>query len=163
MTIPRELALFEMNGSIYVKSSPVSELLSLKKKGVGEKSKVLPGQYLMKINADTQSDFSITLSNKNDERLVVGFDKAKDQYFIDRTKSGKTNFSSNFSRIAYAPRLAKTASSTLLLLVDGSSVEVFADGGKTVMTSIFFPTAPDSDFALRSAKETQLIPLNSIW
>lgn len=163
MTIPRELALFEMNGSIYVKSSPVSELLSLKKKGVEKKSKVLPGQYLMKINADTRSDFSITLSNKNDERLVVGFDKAKDQYFIDRTKSGETNFSSNFSRIAYAPRLAKTASSTLLLLVDSSSVEVFADGGKTVMTSIFFSIAPYSDFTLKSAKETQLIPLNSIW
>lgn len=163
MTIPRELALFEMNGLIYVKSSPVSELFSLKKKDVKEKSKALPGQYLMKINADTRSDFSIILSNKNDERLVVGYDKAKDQYFIDRTKSGKTDFSNNFSRITFAPRLAKTASSTVLLLVDNSSVEVFADGGKTVMTSIFFPTAPYSDFALKSAKETQLIPLNSIW
>jgi fructan beta-fructosidase len=117
----------------------------------------------MRVNAGIQSDFSITLSNKNGERLVIGYDKVKDQYFIDRTKSGKTDFSNNFSRIAFAPRLAKMASSTMLLLVDRSSVEVFADGGKTVMTSIFFPIAPYSDFTLKSAKETQLIPLNSIW
>jgi fructan beta-fructosidase len=163
MTIPRELALFEENGAIYVKSMPVKELFSLERKDFKIKSNVLPEQYLMRVNAGIQSDFSITLSNKNGERLVIGYDKVKDQYFIDRTKSGKTDFSNNFSRIAFAPRLAKMASSTMLLLVDRSSVEVFADGGKTVMTSIFFPIAPYSDFTLKSAKETQLIPLNSIW
>ncbi len=163
MTIPRELALFETNGTMYIKSTPVGELLSLGEKNAKVKSKVLPDQYLMRINANTGSDFSITLSNKNGEKLIVGFDKAKGQYFIDRTKSGKTDFAGSFSRVAHAPRFSNASNSQILLLVDRSSIEVFADGGKTVMTSIFFPSIPYSDFTLKSAKETQLLPLNSIW
>lgn len=163
MTIPRELALFEANGSMYVRSTPVKELYTLKEKGREIKPKALSGQYLMRINANTESNFSITLSNKVGERLIVGYDKAKDQYFIDRRKSGKVDFAESFSKVAYAPRFTKEVNSELSLVVDKSSVEVFADGGKTVMTSIFFPSAPYDQFALKSAKETQLISLNSIW
>jgi len=167
MTIPRELALFESNGTMYVKSTPVKELSSLQKKSAGNKkslkSKVLPRQCLIGINANAGSDFSITLSNKTGEKLIIGFDKAKDQYFIDRTRSGKVDFAESFSKVAYAPRFSREANSNMLLVMDKSSVEVFADGGKTVMTSIFFPSTPYGDYTLKSAKETQLIPLNSVW
>ena len=163
MTIPRELVLFESNGMIYVRSTPVKELYSLQKKGVKTKLKRLPGQYLMRVSANTGSDFSITLSNKAGEKLIIGYDKAKDQYFIDRTKSGDVDFAKSFSKVAYAPRFSKEANSQLLLVVDRSSVELFADSGKTVMTSVFFPSTSYDHFALKSAKETQLTPLNSIW
>ena len=117
----------------------------------------------MKISANTGSDFSVTFSNKTGEKLIIGYNKAKDQYFIDRTKSGKVDFAGSFSRVAYAPRFSKAVNSQLLLVVDRSSVELFADGGKTVMSSIFFSSTPYSGFTLKSAKEIQLLPLNSIW
>ncbi|MDO3628002.1 glycoside hydrolase family 32 protein [Mucilaginibacter sp. BT774] len=167
MTIPRELALFESNGIIYVGSTPVKELFLLLEKPVKEKastkSKRLSGQYLMRVSANTGSDFSITLSNKSGEKLIIGYDKAKDQYFIDRAKSGRVDFAESFSKVAYAPRFSKEVNSQLLLVVDRSTVELFADGGKTVMTGVFFPSTPYDDFTLKSAKATQLTPLNPIW
>jgi fructan beta-fructosidase len=163
MTIPRELELFETNRRVYKKSTPVIELFLLKEKNAKINSNAIPGQCLMKISANTGSDFSVTFSNKTGEKLIIGYNKAKDQYFIDRTKSGKVDFAGSFSTVAYAPRFSKAVNSQLLLVVDRSSVELFADGGKTVMSSIFFSSTPYSGFTLKSAKETELLPLNSIW
>jgi fructan beta-fructosidase len=54
------------------------------------------------------------------------------------------------------------------LLIDVSSVELFADGGLTVMTEIFFPNKPYSKVSIRSAdnalmKKFEYIRLNNIW
>jgi fructan beta-fructosidase len=115
------------------------------------------------LQTDLLADCSATFSNQNGEKLIVGFDKAKNQYFIDRTKSGKVDFSDKFSQIAYAPRISMEANSELLLIFDQSSVELFADGGRTVMTSIFFPSKPLAHLNLKSFKVTELVPLSGIW
>jgi fructan beta-fructosidase len=54
------------------------------------------------------------------------------------------------------------------LLIDVSSVELFADGGLTVMTEIFFPNKLYSQVSIRSAdnalmKKFEYIKLNNIW
>jgi len=167
MTIPRELSLFEFEGTLYVKSTPVKELRFVEQKKtqsiVSKLPERLPGQCFVRLNVDHSVDCSITLSNQKGEKLIIGYDKSKDQYFIDRTKSGKVDFAKNFSRIAYAPRFSKTKESEIGLLIDRSSVELFADRGRTVMTSIFFPSAPYEHIDLKSLRITQLIPLNGIW
>jgi fructan beta-fructosidase len=167
MTIPRELTLFKSNDELYLKSMPVKEIQSLQpknlKNGVSKLPGALPGQYIMKLKTARLADCSITLSNSNGEKLIIGYDKGKNQYFIDRTKSGKADFSDKFSGIAYAPRFSKATNSEITLLVDRSSVELFADGGRTVMTSIFFPSKPYQQLNLKSIKVTQLVPLYGIW
>jgi len=167
MTIPRELTLFKSNDELYLKSMPVKEIQSLQSKnlknGVSKLPGALPGQYIMKLKTARLADCSITLSNSNGEKLIIGYDKSKNQYFIDRTKSGKADFSDKFSGIAYAPRFSKVTNSEITLLVDRSSVELFADGGRTVMTSIFFPSKPYQQLNLKSIKVTQLVPLYGIW
>lgn len=164
MTIPRELTLFENNGGLYIKSLPVEEVRAIEQKIDESKlPEVLPGQYLIKLKAERLVDYSIIFSNSSREKLVIGYDKTKDQYFIDRTKSGRTGFSGNFSRIAYAPRLSGGDNSEMLLLVDHSSIELFADDGRTVMTSIFFPEKPYKHVVLKSVKVIELIPLYGIW
>ena len=167
MTIPRELALFKSNGKLYLKSTLVKEVQYLEprnlKNSIPKIPVSLPGQYLMRLKSDRLADYSITLSNPSGEKLVIGYDKTRDQYFIDRTKSGRADFSDKFPRIAYASRFPKTKVSEILLLVDRSSVELFADGGRTVMTSIFFPSIPYNQANVKSLKISQLIPLNGIW
>ncbi|MBC7688657.1 MAG: GH32 C-terminal domain-containing protein, partial [Aquabacterium sp.] len=64
------------------------------------------------------------------------------QYFIDRTKSGKTAFNKDFAARHIAPRLITTPKMNINLLIDVSAVELFADDGLTVMTSVFFPNKP---------------------
>ena len=49
-----------------------------------------------------------------------------------------------------APRHATTPATDLTLLFDASSVELFADHGLTVMSELFFPTAPLTKLKLRA-------------
>ncbi len=70
---------------------------------------------------------------------MIGFDKEINQYFIDRTKSGKKDFHNDFAGRHVAPRFTSSSKMNLSLVIDVSSVELFADDGLTVMTEIFFP------------------------
>ena len=70
---------------------------------------------------------------------MIGYDKASNSYFIDRTASGNVNFKEGFASRHTAPRIANTAKFDVTLIIDVASVELFADDGLTVMTEIFFP------------------------
>lgn len=170
MTIPRELDLKQINGELRVVSTPVKELNKLKK-GLGLGSATtyshIPKQFMFKLDMNKIANYNIILSNDNGEQLVIGYDKTRKAYFIDRSKSGKTDFNSEFSKIAYAPRLVSSSSSDLTLITDQSSVELFADKGATVMTGIFFPTKPYSRLEIKKIKgktiKAMLTPLVSVW
>ena len=70
---------------------------------------------------------------------MIGYDEAQNQFYIDRTKSGKTDFQKDFAAIHTAPRFTSNKKTDITLVIDVSSVELFADKGLTVMTEIFFP------------------------
>ncbi len=162
MTIPRELDLKDVNGKLYLTSNPVAELSSRMKepKQIGSinvkkeydlSQKIdyrSPTFSLQLTEADTK-DFSIVLDNEVGDETVIGYDKKSNQYYIDRTKSGKIDFDPGFGKRSYAPRLS-TGPINMTLIVDISSVELFADEGLTEMTGIFFPRQPVTKIYLRS-------------
>jgi fructan beta-fructosidase len=181
MTIPRELKIIEVNNELLITSAPVKELASirskpivisnvslLKKIDVSESIKNLSFPCIINLSIDGPKDLSIILSNKLGEELIIGFDKIQNKYFIDRTRSGKTNFQVDFAARHFAPRFTTNDKMDISLLIDVSSVELFADGGLTVMTEIFFPNKPYSQVSIRSAdnalmKKFEYIKLNNIW
>lgn len=176
MTLPRELALKQVGREILLASEIVKELAVIEQKPVnineglskGKEIKNLPGQFLIKFNIDKVNDYSIILSNDEGEKLIIGYDNANKKYYIDRTKSGKIDFNTGFAKISYAPRLTNTQTSNIELAVDVSSVELFADNGLTVMTSIFFPTRSFNHLQIKNSKgvtikNLKLLPLKSIW
>jgi fructan beta-fructosidase len=176
MTIPKELALKQVNSKIFLTSIPVKELTGIEQKPVninedllkGKEIKNLPGQFLLKLYIDKVNDYSIILSNDEGEKLIIGYDNANKDYYIDRTKSGKIDFNTEFAKSAHAPRLTSVNSSNIELVVDASSIEVFADNGLSVMTSIFFPDQPFNHLQMQSNKagtirKVVLLPLKSIW
>jgi fructan beta-fructosidase len=71
-------------------------------------------------------------------------------YFIDRTLSGKVDFEKGFAAKHIAPRLSGKKSIGLTLMIDNASVELFADKGLTGMTEIFFPGEPFSTIIIQS-------------
>jgi fructan beta-fructosidase len=81
-----------------------------------------------------------TIFNENDEEVKVGFDKETGNYFIDRTRAGKNYFHKEFAARHTSPRLTSSKKLRMTLIIDVASVELFADGGLTTMTSVFFPT-----------------------
>jgi len=112
--------------------------------------------------------FSIEILNDLGEKVVVGYEQEGNRYYIDRTNSGKMDFHREFGKRHYAPRLMEDKEMDLQLIVDVASVELFADGGRTVMTSIFFPNK-DYDMIKINLKEDESINkismqnIASIW
>jgi fructan beta-fructosidase len=69
---------------------------------------------------------------------------------VDRTQSGKTDFSGAFSGGAAAAVPLTDGKLNLTIVVDGYGVEVFAGDGKVVLSSLVFPPAGDDKVAVFS-------------
>jgi fructan beta-fructosidase len=158
MTVPRDLSLEKIGDKYYIASTPSKELDALKDKKIElkENKARLNGGAILRFTADMHNDFSVVLSNDSSEKTVIGYDKALNQYYIDRTASGKTSFNKGFASRPVAPRVAVTDSAGITLIIDVASVELFADEGVTVMTGIFFPGEDYNEITIE-AKEKSAI------
>jgi len=180
-TIPRELRLVVAGKEMLVASKPVAELSKIQSKPIIAKnisvSKTVDitkrtGKLKLpcRINLalEKTKDFSLVIANDAGEEIVIGYDKKQNQYFIDRVKSGKTDFHKDFAALHVAPRFTENEKMNVSLIMDVSSVELFADEGLTVMTSVFFPNKPYYKMDIQSAegaviKKLEFIRLSSIW
>jgi fructan beta-fructosidase len=155
MTVPRVLNLKTTENGVKLVSNPIKEIQILRGaldiamaaqtiKGETKPKTALAkvvnkGEMVLEFDKKTASDFGIKLANSKGEMLLIGFDNATNQFYIDRTNAGKNDFSDNFKGKHFAPRFSKLNTVKLHIIFDRSSVEVFADDGLTVMTDIFFP------------------------
>jgi fructan beta-fructosidase len=157
MTIPRELKLIKLGQTYYVASEPVKELDKLKAQTIditdhtpGHEGEValqritpkLAPQFELDLNFNNLKNFAINLSNKEGERLTIGYDERGNSWYIDRTQAGESSFSREFAKRLKVKRIGQGWKSNLKLVVDATSIELFADNGLTVMTVIFFPRKP---------------------
>ncbi len=98
---------------------------------------------------------------------MIGYDKAENSYFIDRSSAGKVTFANGFGGRHTAPRLSQDQRLVLDIIIDNASIELFADRGLSVMTSIFFINAPFTDAHIESdafkIKTLTYTPLFAIW
>lgn len=181
MTIPRELKLKRAGKEMYVASEPVAEFNKLRSKpvilqnvqvtksfDVASKAGKISLPASLDLNLEQLNDFSVILSNDAGEEVVIGYDKKQQQYFIDRTKSGKTDFHKDFGGRHVAPRLTSSGKMDCSLIIDVSSIEMFADSGLTVMTETFFPTEPFNHIRIQSPgnitiKKLVVSNFKSIW
>ena len=180
MTVPRELKLKHVGNDILIASEPVKELSTIGLKSttlnnintgnnfdLSSKTGTVKLPCRINLDFDKATDFSLTLSNAAGEKVIIGFDKHNNQYFIDRIHSGKINFQKEFAKKHTAPRFAATDKMNVTLIIDESSVELFADDGLSVMTEIFFPSTPYNKANIRAAdnsiKQLQYTPYKSIW
>ncbi|WP_439556435.1 glycoside hydrolase family 32 protein [Dyadobacter sp.] len=168
-TVARELGLKTAGKEMYLTSVPVKELDLLGSGGFSEKSLQVKGEtnltakaknstglFRLDFDANATADFSIVLSNKAGNELTIGYDKAANQYYTDRSKSGKVDFEKGFGVKHTAPRISKDKNISVTLVADAASIELFADGGLTAMTEIFFPDEPMSELRVKSVSGTTL-------
>jgi fructan beta-fructosidase len=164
MTIPRDLKLKQADNVVLVASTPSRELMKILSKPVSVQNLVIQNSLDLStkvrqvsipcridLSMDKAADLSIVLSNDMGEEVVIGFDKTANQYYIDRTKSGKVDFHKDFAARHVAPRFTTESKMDMTLVIDVASVELFADDGLSVMTEIFFPNKPYNKIHLRSA------------
>jgi fructan beta-fructosidase len=185
MTIPRELKLVKVGENYFVASNPAKELSVIRGKPfvftnnkgeiyIKQLFKRSDGRFELKLSIKQLKSFFFTFSTYNTvhgdgtEKLIVGFDESENAWYIDRRKAGESDFSKDFAKRISAKRTINTANSDVTLVLDATSVELFADGGLTVMTSIFFPKKPldqiDAVFGNGFLADKGIYtPLKSIW
>lgn len=180
-TLPRDLKLRRVGDQLFLASTPVPEVAVIREKPVTVRN-VKVGESMdltavlgkvqfpckLDLDLDAVKDLAMTFSNEEGEQVVVGYDKQANQYFIDRTKSGAVGFNGRFAGRHVVPRFATGDKMKITLIVDVSSLELFADDGLSVMTSIFFPSKPYTALHAGAAdgaviRELQYAGLKSIW
>jgi levanase len=157
-SVPRELGLRTIDGRTQLVSQPVRELRSLRSwwpsyhqrhRTIPQGTTTLPARgTALEIDADLRlagaKRAGLKVRTGNGQETVIGYDAESAELYVDRTRSGESGFSRDFPGVQRAPLAARNGKVHLHILIDWSSVEVFADEGQTVITDQIFPAA-DSD------------------
>ncbi len=183
MSIPRTVELSTVDGSLRLIQKPVDELQKLRSGHRHVENIIINGtvsledfeikgkSYEMKLTLDagTADDFGVKVRTGGDEQTRIGYDTGSETLYVDRTLSGEVDFHERFATISEAPLQLNDGSLELHILVDWSSVEVFADGGRKVFTTRIFPNSDSQGIALYSEggeatlNDLDFWSLNSIW
>lgn len=155
-TLARDLTLYREGQELYLKSTPSVEVkkargkkVSIPSFKVSEKHEMVnlfeekQGAYEVEIviqNAGA-SKIAFCLLNDKGEKVSMYYDLNRKQFVMDRSESGKVDFSKDFSAVTVAP-VNVDKELTLRLFVDRSSIEAFGEDGKFVMTNLVFPSQP---------------------
>lgn len=166
-TLPREISLFKgADGLIYAASTPSPELNALRGKlatnvksaNINRKGKAyaLPSEndgvceILMDIEPGKADSLSLTFSNEKGEKAVLTYAPKDETLSFDRRESGVVDFSEDFPAITVTPTFNGGETLPMRIFIDRSSIEVFANDGKGVMTNLVFPTAPYTNLTIKS-------------
>ena len=107
-----------------------------------------------------QDTYTFALSNAAGESLTFGINNTDHYLFLDRSKSGKNDFSEKFaSTITKAPLDGNQKEGVFKIILDKTSIEIFYNNGEKVITEIFFPNEP---FTSMSVSSNQGIELNNL-
>lgn len=166
MTVARELKLEKIDGKYIISSVPVQELQSYRSKKYKDQNIQIDGltkiidsekialnsaEIRFKISDLKEKKYQFKLSNSTGEELLFGYDNSDKEFFINRSKAGQVDFSEEFaSKISTAPRISTAKNLDGTIIIDQTSIELFFDGGKTVMTEIFFPNHPWETLSVQS-------------
>lgn len=184
MSIPREVTLTkDKNDEVQLVQQPAPELEQLRGDLLYETTDETLGgakplsdiesqtyEIVAEFEVGSAGEFGFRVRNSDDlkEGTIVGYDAKNDLVFTDRADSGKTDFHENFPGVYRAPSSAEDGTVKLHLFVDRSSVELFANGGRQVMTNRIFPFMESNGLEMYSKdgevtiKSMQIYEMNTI-
>lgn len=166
-TLPREIGLFRApDGDIYASSTPAPELLKLRgklavnsgKTGITRNGKTfrLPAEnngiceILLDFESQKASAVTLTLANGRGDKVTMSYNPADRTMAFDRRNSGLVDFSEGFPAVTVSPTFENNGKISLRIFIDRSSIELFGNDGKFVMTNLVFPNEPYSTLTVSS-------------
>jgi len=154
-SIPRELSLqTDSAGHLYLTQQPIHELEQLRRQswqlpatqiGPGEFNLSRQGirgstlEIVAEFECQDATEFGLKVRMGTNEETVVGYDVAAQSVFVDRSRSGRVDFNSNFPARHAGPLATDNGRVRLHVFVDISSIEVFGGDGRTVISDQIFP------------------------
>lgn len=183
-TFPRQLSLKTVNGKVQLIQQPVGELTTLR----GARTRVPSTRVTntttpLSVHAgtlDLQADLTPGTADRSGldvrtgagQRTRIGYDTATGEVYIDRSASGDTDFDPTFTGVQRAPLDLHGGRLRLRVLVDASSVEVYAQnsrGEQVTLTDQIFPDPSSTGVAAFAEGGTATLDhmqawrLKSIW
>ncbi|MEH0579293.1 GH32 C-terminal domain-containing protein [Streptomyces sp. B21-108] len=153
-SFPRRLSLQTVNGEVRLIQQPVRELTGLRGAGTRVPSTRVANttaplavhgsslEFQADVTPGTADRFGLDVRTGGGQRTRIGYDTATGEVYIDRTASGATDFDPAFSGVQRAPLALHGGPLSLHVLVDASSVEVYAQnarGEQVTLTDQIFP------------------------
>ena len=179
-SLAREVSLRAFDEGIRLKQKPIREIDSLRGQHVtargvsvaeaNAKVESLKGETLeikVELELSEAAEVGMEVRVGGDEKTRVGYTQATEQVWVDRTESGKVDFNENFSGVHSARLKPANGRVRLHVIVDASSVEVFANDGRVALTDRIFPSSNSRGWSLfgEDAKVVRLDAwkLKSAW
>ncbi len=174
MSLARQLTFLKDSSGLALRQQPVTAPLRGTAQPITGANKVLatpttPYELNLTFTPTSKAEpiFGLRIFSDDTHFTEIAFDRAKNQFYIDRTKSSR-DIAPDFPAHTAAP-LTLTRPYDLKLIVDRSSVEAFAQDGTIAMTDLIFPLTPTSRIEAFTATgktipiKGTLYPLHSIW
>ncbi|GAB3662277.1 hypothetical protein GCM10027589_25020 [Actinocorallia lasiicapitis] len=151
MSLPRELTLREVDGRMRLMSEPI-DLTGLRRgqplkvQGRPVKGTVPLGDrgQVTEIDAALRpgdaKTFGLDVRTGDGQKTRIGYDTTTGELYIDRTASGDVGFHPTFPGVHRAPVALDNGRLNLHIVVDASSVEVYANKGLVSLTDQIFPS-----------------------
>ncbi|MBS4205555.1 glycoside hydrolase family 32 protein [Lederbergia citrea] len=151
MTLPRTLALRNIEDKLLVVQRPVKELdqYFVKKldlndvtiKSGEQKTYNIDGssvEFVLNIENMNSKEYGLVIAHTETQNTVITIDPITNQLIVDRKNSGQVDFSENFSN-RQEMKINTTDHVNLRIILDASSIEVFVNDGAYALTSLIFP------------------------
>lgn len=90
--------------------------------------------------------------SKGEVELILRWDAPVQTLVLDRSRSGRVDFHPEFFPTMVASLKEPARVLDLRVILDGTSIEVFAEGGKTVITALVFPPPGDWNLAVEGGQ-----------
>lgn len=166
MTIARELKLVKDENHYRILSQPVKEIDNYFSKSIKKDHLKIDGETELinkseldfssldiqfKIKNIQEDIYTFSFYNSMGDSIRFGLNNKEKFFFLDRTKSGNLSFSDKFApKLSTAPFNEEYENIDVRILLDKTSIEIFFNNGKTVMTEIFFPQKTIESFTVKS-------------
>jgi sucrose-6-phosphate hydrolase SacC (GH32 family) len=169
MSIPRRLAFVRDGAGLAIQQEPVIAPLRAEPSDVSRapvsigESMVVQAPFELDLQFETGAEqiFGVRLYTDGQYWTEIGFDRAKGEFYVDRTMSGG-NVSPDFPARTLAP-LVTSRPFNVKVIVDRSSIEAFAQNGTIAMTNLIFPPSQSSKLVLFPATRKAGSVTGRIW
>lgn len=173
MTLPRVLSLTNRDEGIVLTQMPVREIEQLRKESRNWNMLMVTPEspYMLKtkddlleieadIDIQSAGEVYIKMRSSGQCETTIGYDPVRQWLFIDRSKSGMTDFHPSFACKHGARLVPQNGKIKLHIWLDHNAVEVYANEGLVVLTDQIFPDAPMNDLSIST--ESGQVVLNSL-
>jgi fructan beta-fructosidase len=122
------------------------------------------------LDVGTAEEVGFTVRDGSGQQTRIGYNVGEESLYLDRRRSGDVGFSPDFPANTSAPLALRDGRRLdLRILVDRSSVEVFAQNGTVVFTDRIFPDLASDGMSIYALDgparvvSMTVTPLRSVW